>query len=80
MNRANINRKNGEIELARVLKVSESIENKATEITLEDAQKIFGYVNKSSYLDLLDIVFSGNEGKITNYYLKFANLWTTFLK
>ena len=37
--RAGINRKNGEIELARVLKVSKIIENKATEITLEDAQK-----------------------------------------
>ena len=37
--RAGITRKNGEIELARVLKVSKIIENKATEITLEDAQK-----------------------------------------
>jgi N utilization substance protein A len=37
--RAGINKKSGEIEIARVLKVVEVIENKATEITLEDGQK-----------------------------------------
>ena len=37
--RAGINRKNGEIELARVLKVSEVVENKYTEITLEEGLK-----------------------------------------
>ena len=31
--KAGINRKNGEIDIARVLKVSEVVENKATEIT-----------------------------------------------
>jgi transcription termination/antitermination protein NusA len=36
---AGINRKNGEIELARVLKVSEVVENKYTEITLEEGLK-----------------------------------------
>lgn len=37
--RAGINKKSGEIEIARVLKVVEVIENKATEITLEEGQK-----------------------------------------
>jgi N utilization substance protein A len=37
--RAGINKKSGEIEIARVLKVSEVVENKATEITLEEGQK-----------------------------------------
>ena len=42
-------------------------------LTFEDAQKIFGYVNKSSYLDLLEMVFLGNEEKIINYYRKLYN-------
>ena len=37
--RAGINKKSGEIEIARVLKVSEVVENKATEITLEEGKK-----------------------------------------
>ncbi|MDG2000595.1 MAG: transcription termination factor NusA [Alphaproteobacteria bacterium] len=37
--RAGINRKNGEIEIARVLKVVEEVENKAIEITLEEGKK-----------------------------------------
>ena len=37
--RAGINKKSGEIEIARVLKVVEVIDNKATEITLEEGQK-----------------------------------------
>ena len=36
---AGINKKSGEIEIARVLKVVEVIENKATEITLEEGKK-----------------------------------------
>ena len=42
-------------------------------LTFEDAQKIFGYVNKSSYLDLLEMVFIGNEEKIINHYRKLYN-------
>ena len=34
--RAGINRKSGEIEIARVLEVVEAVENKATEITVEE--------------------------------------------
>ncbi|MBH87849.1 MAG: transcription termination/antitermination protein NusA [Pelagibacterales bacterium] len=37
--RAGINKKSGEIEIARVLKVVEVIENKATEITIEEGRK-----------------------------------------
>ena len=37
--KAGINRKNGEIDIARVLKVSEIVGNKATEITLEEGKK-----------------------------------------
>ena len=37
--KAGINRKNGEIDIARVLKVTEVVENKATEITLEEGNK-----------------------------------------
>ena len=37
--RAGINRKSGEIEIARVLKVVEEVENKAIEITLEEGKK-----------------------------------------
>lgn len=42
-------------------------------LTFEDAQKIFGYVNKSSYLELLEIIFLGNEEKIIDYYRKLYN-------
>ena len=37
--RAGINKKSGEIEIARVLKVVEVVDNKATEITLEEGEK-----------------------------------------
>ena len=49
------------------------ISNNEKSLTFEDAQKIFGYVNKSSYLDLLEMVFLGNEEKIINYYRKLYN-------
>ena len=47
-----------------------TISNNKNPLTLEDAQKIFGYVNKSSYIDLLEIIFLGNEEKIINHYRK----------
>ncbi len=50
-----------------------TISNNEKSLTFEDAQKIFGYVNKSSYLDLLEIVFLGNEEKIINHYRKLYN-------
>ncbi len=42
-------------------------------LTYEDAQKILGYVDKSSYIDLLDIIFSGNEEKIILHYRNLYN-------
>ncbi len=42
-------------------------------LTFEDVQKIFGYVDKSSYIDLLEIVFLGDEEKIINRYRKLYN-------
>ncbi len=50
-----------------------TISNNANSLTFKDAQKIFGYVNKSSYIDLLEIIFLGNEEKIINYYRKLYN-------
>ena len=37
--RAGINKKSGEIEIARVLEVVENVENSATEITFEEGKK-----------------------------------------
>ncbi len=42
-------------------------------LTFEDAQKIFGYVNKSSYIELLEIIFLGDEEKIIDHYRKLYN-------
>ncbi len=42
-------------------------------LTFEDAQKIFGYVNRSSYVDLLEIIFSGDQEKIIDHYRKLYN-------
>ena len=42
-------------------------------LTFEDAQNIFGYVNKSSYIELLEIIFLGDEEKIIDYYRKLYN-------
>ena len=40
-----------------------TISNNENSLTFEDAQNIFGYVNKSSYIDLLEIIFLGDEKK-----------------
>ncbi len=42
-------------------------------LTYENAQKILGYVDKSSYIDLLDIILSGNEEKIILHYRNLYN-------
>jgi len=47
--RAGINRKNGEIEIARVLKVTEVVENKAIEISLEEGKKRDSAANIGDY-------------------------------
>ena len=47
--RAGINKKSGEIEIARVLEVVEVVDNKATEITLEEGQKRDGSARIGDY-------------------------------
>ena len=42
-------------------------------LKFENVQKIFGYVNKSSYIELLEIVFLGDEEKTINHYRKLYN-------
>ena len=42
-------------------------------LTFEEAQNIFGYVNKSSYIELLEIIFLGDEEKIIDHYRKLYN-------
>ena len=39
-------------------------------ITLENVKKIFGYVDKSSYIDLFESIFKGNENIVLNHYRK----------
>ena len=50
-----------------------TISNNNNSLTYDDAQKIFGYVNKSSYIELLEIIFLGDEKKIIDYYRKIYN-------
>ena len=50
-----------------------TISNNDNSLTFEDAQKIFGYVNKSSYIELLEIIFLGDEEKIIDHYRKLYN-------
>ena len=50
-----------------------TISNNENSLTFEDAQKIFGYVNKSSYIELLEIIFLGDEEKIIDHYRKLYN-------
>ncbi len=50
-----------------------TISNNDNSLTFEDAQKIFGYINKSSYIELLEIIFLGDEKKIVDHYRKLYN-------
>ena len=42
-------------------------------LTFDDAQKIFGYANKSSYINLLENIFKGNESSVLDHYKKIYN-------
>ena len=42
-------------------------------LKFDNVQKIFGYVNKSSYIELLEIVFLGDEEKTINHFRKLYN-------
>ena len=37
-------------------------------LTFELAQKIFGYVDKSSYIDLIKLIFNGEESQVLKHY------------
>ena len=50
-----------------------TISNDENSLTFEDAQDIFGYVNRSSYIDLFEIIFLGDEEKIINHYRNLYN-------
>ncbi len=50
-----------------------TISNNENSLTFEDAQKIFGYVNKNSYITLLEIILLGHENEIINHYRKLYN-------
>ena len=50
-----------------------TISNNDNSLTFEDAQKIFGYVNKSAYIELLEIIFLGDQEKIIDRYRKLYN-------
>ncbi len=41
--------------------------------TFESVQKIFGYADRSSYIDLLEIIFLGDEEKIIHHYRNLYN-------
>ena len=45
-----------------------TISKNENNLTFENAQKIFGYIDKSSYIDLLEIILLGDEEKIINHY------------
>ncbi len=38
------------------------------QLTLESTRKIFGYVNKSSYIELLELIMKGEENSVLKYY------------
>ena len=44
-------------------------------ITLENVQKIFGYVDKSSYIDLVEFILKGDEEIVIKYYSCNQHCW-----
>ena len=50
-----------------------TISNNENSLTFEYAQKIFGYANKNSYIELLETIFFGDNEKIINHYRKLYN-------
>ena len=50
-----------------------TISNNGKIQTFESVQKIFGYVDKSSYIDLLEIIFLGDVEKIIHHYRSLYN-------
>ena len=46
---------------------------KDNKLSFESAQKIFGYIDKSAYLELLELIFKGDEGQVINQYRNIYN-------
>ncbi len=44
------------------------LSNNKSQLTFENTQKIFGYVDKSSYIDLLEFILAGKEQKAIDHY------------
>ena len=44
--------------------------NKNQELNLNEAQKIFGYFDKSQLIDIFDLIFQGDEDKVIKAYRK----------
>ena len=42
-------------------------------LSFKNVQEIFGYVDKSSYIDLLELVFKGDEVSVLNHYKNLYN-------
>ncbi len=49
------------------------ISNDENLLTLDDVQNIFGYVDKSSYLDLLELIIRGDELNVLKHYRHLYN-------
>ncbi len=49
------------------------ISNNGDLLKLENVQSIFGYVNKSSYIDLINLLFEGNEESSIKHYRALYN-------
>ena len=49
------------------------ISNSKNILTLNEAQKIFGYTDKSSYIDLVNILLKGDENSVITHY---RNIYT----
>ncbi len=46
------------------------ISNVDSEITLQNAQEIFGYINKFSYIELLEFILKADEKSVLDHYRK----------
>ena len=49
------------------------ISNINTELTLKNVQEIFGYVNKFSYIELLEFILEADEKSVLDHYKKIYN-------
>ncbi len=50
-----------------------SISNTNNLVSLDIVQKIFGYIDKSSYIDLIELIFTGDEDNVLKHYKNIYN-------